>query len=319
MKYHFHYIFLLAAVLAAVGCKKDETTTTLPSISGLDLTEAIPFIRVGDTQEFKLDISGLYTSDNTDPGTLGVYWTTNSGVKDTLSIDLNVSNPSYKVTPQTTGNYTVMATVFAVNGNYYSGAGSVAFQVIDPETALTGLEGKESLVIDGNPYRTIEAGGLTWLGSNLYGTDSGRDYRDCEVVSKLFGRYYTWEEARDACPEGWRLPTAAEFDSALGDTAGDLMVNAQFMSIDMWSYWPQVSITNKLLFNAIPTGYVDLTTDQEVFGYKEYACWWTADDNDEDLGLYRYIYQEEPTIMKGKGSKTSLALNVRCVKVKDED
>ena len=314
MKNTFRYILVLVPFLLALGCKKEEQSTTLPSISGLEISEAIPFTRVGETQGFILDIEGLYTSDATDPGQLGVFWTLNGGAKDTLSTNLTTSNPVFYVNPSTTGNYTVMASVFAVNGKYYAGAVSTAFQVIDPDTALTGLDGVESLVIDGNRYRSIDAGGLTWLGSNLYGTESGRDYRGCEVVSKLFGRYYTWEEAQTACPEGWRLPTAAEFDLALGDTAGDLMVNAQFMSIDMWTYWPQVTITNKLMFNAIPTGYVDLTTNQEVFGYKEYACWWTADDNDEDLGMYRYIYQDEPNIMKGKGSKTSLALNVRCVK-----
>jgi len=28
-----------------------------------------------------------------------------------------------------------------------------------------------------------------------------------------FGNYYTWEEAKTACPSGWRLPTYTEFES----------------------------------------------------------------------------------------------------------
>ena len=28
-----------------------------------------------------------------------------------------------------------------------------------------------------------------------------------------FGEYYTWEEAKNACPKGWRLPTEEEVDS----------------------------------------------------------------------------------------------------------
>ena len=316
MKIKISICIILFTVLCAAGCKKEETATTLPSISGLSITDPLPFVRQGTVQEFHLDISGLTTSDNTDPETVGVFWTFNSGKKDTLSTDLSKSNPPYYATPDTTGTFTVMANVFAVNGKYYNGAVSASFQVIDPEKALTGLPEQEEELIGGIPNRITETGGVTWMANNLHNTVSGRDYRDCEVVSELFGKYFTWEEAQTACPEGWRLPAAAEFDDLLGSASGDWMVNAQFMRTDMWAYWPQVDITNKFLFNAIPTGYIDLTTAQEVFGYKEYACWWTADE-DGDLGVYRYIFVEDPVVKKGKGSKVSLALNVRCVKLAD--
>ena len=305
----------LAALLLLAGCKKDDSTTTLPTISGNSITDPIPFVRVGDSQVFTMDISGLYTTDYTDPGTVGLYWQVNGTARDTTSRDLSKSNPPYTVTTDKTGSYSVIGSVYAINGNYYAGAVSVAFQAIDPDTALSESREGTKTVIDGNPYWTMQAGGHTWMGNNLYGTASGRDYRDCEVVSALFGRYYSWEEAQSACPEGWRLPTAAEFDQSLGSAAGDLMVNIQFLSVDMWTYWPQVPITNKLKFNAMPTGYMDMTTSQEVYGYKEYACWWTADESPTDnLGVFRYIQQEESQILKGKGNKQSLRLNVRCIK-----
>lgn len=308
----------LAVLLLLAGCKKDDSTTTLPTIYGASLSDPIPFVRVGESQVFTVDISGLYTSDNTDPGTLGLYWQLSGSARDTTSRDLSKSNPPYTVTADKTGTFTLIAGVYATNGNYYTDAVSVSFQAIDPETALSSdLEGTP-MTIDGNPYLVTEAGGYDWMAINLYGTESGRDYRDCEVVSGLFGRYYSWEEAQTACPEGWRLPTAAEFDQSLGSTAGDLMVNIQFLDVDMWNYWPQVPITNALKFNAMPTGYMDMTTTQEVYGYKEYACWWTADENtEENLGVFRYIQQEEPRVMKGEGNKESLYLNVRCIRETD--
>lgn len=314
------FTVLLSGIFLVAACKKDDSTTTLPTIYGIAVNDPAPFVREGTSLDFSVDISGIYTSDNTDPGTLGAFWTVNGGDKDTLSRDLGKSNPTFHVTAGDVGNYTVMVTVYATSGNYYNAASSVAFQVIDPETALTGMEGKEDTEIGGNLYRVIEAGSQTWMGNNLYGTYSGRDYRDCEVVSTLFGRYFSWEEAQEACPEGWRLPTGKEFDDALGAEAGDLMVNASFLDVAMWTYWPQVAITNKLKFNAIPTGYIDLATAQEVFGYREYACWWTADeDEDENTGVFRYIHQEEPLVMKGTADKKTLALNVRCVKQAKED
>ena len=315
MKKTIPILLLLTAVLSLAGCKKEESTTTKASLSGAVLSDATPFVREGNVQNFSVDISGLYTSDDSDPGTLGMVWVVNGSLRDTTTRDLSKSNPSFAVTADKVGTVTVVVNIFALNGSYYDSSVSTSFQVIDPETALTGIEGTADTAIGTQKYPTIEAGGLLWMASNLYGTESGRDYRDCEVVSSLFGRYYTWEEALTACPDGWRLPTAAEFDASLGEASGELMVNAAFMTTDMWPYWPQVKITNSLGFNAIPTGYIDNTTSQEVFGYREYALWWTADENEEeDLGVYRYIYEEEEKVMKGKGSKNTLSLNVRCVK-----
>lgn len=317
MKNNISLCILLFTVLFLAGCEKNDETTTLPSLAGIGITDPKPFVRVGEELAFKLDISDMYTTDNTDPGALGAIWAFNNGARDTLSRDLSASNPTYYVHPDTLGTFWVNATVFALNGKYYNGSISTSFQVIDPDIAITGLpEGQPEEIIGNVSCPVTKVEGLTWMATNLFQTSSGRDYRDCEVVSEIFGRYYTWEEAQTACPDGWRLPTASEFDEKLGESAGEWMADVKFMNAEMWAYWPQVSISNVFLFNALPTGYIDLTTAKEVFGYQEYACWWTSDD-DGDLGVYRYIFVEEPVVKKGKGSKTSLALNVRCVKETD--
>lgn len=308
--------------LALLSCKKKEEETNRPSLSGFSINTAIPFMREGGSQTFRLDLSRLTTSDKSTPGPLGVAWQITGSTRDTLTRDVKASNPPYTVTPDKVGNYTVSCYIFSMDEEYYSTSVATSFSVIDPDTALTGQEVDQLIVIGDKSYCAFEAGGLTWMGQNLYGTSAGKDYKDCEVVSDVFGRYYTWEEAQTACPDGWRLPTAQEFDSILGTVAGDLMVDAKFQDTTMWSYWPQVKITNAHKFNAIPTGYMDLSTEDAMFGYMDYACWWTADEmeDEREWGIYRYIYEDEPNILKGKGSKSSLALNVRCVKeIETED
>ena len=92
------------------------------------------------------------------------------------------------------------------------------------------------------------------------------------------------------------------------------MANATFVDVTMWAYWPAVVITNTTAFNAIPVGYLDLTyPESPEGGFKEYACFWTADEKD-GMGVFRYIYEESDTVQKGQGSKESLAMSVRCVK-----
>lgn len=311
------FLFFVA-VLAVFSCKKTEEETTLPSLSAFSINTATPFVREGTVQTFSLDVSRMVASDGEDiRGALGVAWHVTGATRDTLTRDVMSSNPSYTVKSDVVGNYTVTCYIFSMDDEYYSTSTATSFSVIEPETALTGQESEQIILVGDKAYSVFNAGGLTWMGQNLYGTSSGVDYEGCEVVSDVFGRYYTWEEAVKACPEGWRLPTALEFDSILGTVSGDLMVNAQFLNKDMWSYWPEVKITNARKFNAIPVGYMDMSQDAPMFGYLKYACWWTADqmeDDDEEWGVFRYIYEDEPTIMKGKGSKTSLALTVRCVK-----
>lgn len=300
------FSLIAAALVLAASCKKSENnTTTLPTLTGLAVSSADPFVQLGSTQEFRADISDLRSSNNTYPDVVGVYWQVNSGDRDTTTLNAAQSNPRFTVTASQPGTYTVTAGVFAVNGGFYTGTTSTSFQAIDPETALTDIPDNAETEVDG----------VVWMARNLSGTESGRDYRNCEVVSDLFGRYYTWEEAQTACPDGWHLPTGAEFDALARDTAGGLMVNAKFMDKEMWTYWSGVEITNALQFNAIPTGYMDLASVGEVFGYREYAFWWTADESpDGTQGVFRYIFQEYDTLYKGTGSKTALALNVRCVK-----
>ena len=180
-------IVLLGAAILSAACKKDSSTTTLPSMSGLIITDPAPFVEIGSTQTFTVDVSDLLVSDNTDPGVLGAYWQVNSGVRDTTTRDVAKSNPPYTVDAPKEGTYSVTASVYAVKGGYYNAAISVSFEAINPKTALTGrrslevesVEGKNIMVTDRNTHR--------WMAENRYGTVSGRDYRDCTVVSDLFG------------------------------------------------------------------------------------------------------------------------------------
>lgn len=321
MKIKIAVLALAFAAIAGSGCKKNTTTVTTPSLGGLWMKEQPRFVQYGERQEFHVYLDDMYSSDNSDPGTLGIYWQVTGSSRDTTSRDAKATNPSYYYTPESPGTYTVTANVFALNGKYYNATTSVSFQAIDPDTALDGLEGTQEVIeFDGYAREILTApiGNHTWMCQNLATEDaSGYAYQNCEVVADLFGLFYTWEEAQTICPDGWRLPTAAEFDTDLGDLAGDLMVKARFLDSEMWPYWPDVIITNETKFNAIPVGYMDMATASQAFGYKEYAAWWTSDsfdDGEEIMGVYRYIYCEEPHIQTGKGSTESLALSVRCVK-----
>lgn len=307
----------LGVVLLSGGCKKDDSTTSLPSITGLTVNTVTPFVRVGTTLEFKADTENITTSSSstttttTKPDAIGLYWQVNTSTKrDTLSRDISKSNPVFTYRADTLGTYNVYCYAFA--SGFYSSSAYTTFKAIDPQTVLTGLKTDGITTIGTATYRTTVIGGKTWLAENLH-VSGGSAYGDSDVLETVFGRYYTWEEALGACPSGWHLPTGAEFET-LGQDARALMADATFDSEKMWEYWPGMVPTNELGFNAIPCGYMDLAQPSPEQGYEEYAAWWTADEYDARRARFRYIYENNPQLQAGQGGKTSLALTVRCVK-----
>ena len=146
-------------------------------------------------------------------------------------------------------------------------------------------------------------------------------------MSDVFGRYYSFEEAQTICPDGWRLPTDAEWSAAAEEYDNNiaaLMGNAYFNGNLMWEYWPAVGeITNASGLSMIPAGYAMLSgkasdgsyPNAQFQGNNQYAIFWTADTAEEEgMAYYRYIICDQPEFMLGKGDITSFGATVRCVR-----
>lgn len=308
---YFAVSLLVSSVL--MGCKKNDNSTTNPNLTGLYLSDVPTYVAPGEIIKVDADVSSLTTSDRSNPGVVGLYWQVNTAKRDTLTENIALSNPTYTYKADTLGNYTVFCYAYAKD--YYTTSASVTFSAIDPDTALSGIEIDNIEILDGNLYGTVEVGGETWLANNLYTEGLGISYATSSVTDSVFGRYYSWEEAQIACPAGWHLPTAEEFDACLGTDAGSLMANAYFLEKEMWEYWPGVTITNLLGFNALPVGYWDKNNKVAPFNsFKSYAAWWTASGDITKGGEFRYIYDNLPEVQQGWGDISTLYMSVRCVK-----
>ncbi|MEN0004689.1 MAG: FISUMP domain-containing protein [Bacteroidota bacterium] len=70
---------------------------------------------------------------------------------------------------------------------------------------------------DRQTYKTVQLLGKTWLAENLnYDVGGGCwFYENDPANGKKYGRLYTWEAAKRACPPGWRLPKLEEIDALL--------------------------------------------------------------------------------------------------------
>lgn len=328
-------IFAMAASLCMISCKDDDETTVTPSLDGALTFDNVPEYVLPNTT-ITLTPSGVEHPDGEE---LGYYWKVSptkpnadtTRFQTGLDKQGNPSDGSFTFTfTDTLQTCTITGYAFAAGYSYSSKTVecTVVKGGIDNSITNLGLADKSSITVDGIVYPYVNIAGLDWLCRNIADSSAGAPYRNSEVMGDVFGRYYSFEEAQTICPEGWRLPTDAEWEAAAtayGDKIADLMGNAYFNGNLMWEYWPAVGdITNTSGLSMIPVGYAMLSGKNEegdytsaIFkGYSEYAVFWTSDAVEEEEGMayYRYIICNQPEFMLGKGDATTFGASVRCVR-----
>ncbi|MBR2020944.1 MAG: hypothetical protein IJ939_00775, partial [Clostridia bacterium] len=74
---------------------------------------------------------------------------------------------------------------------------------------------------DGQTYKTVKIGDQWWMAENLnYETDSSFCYKDSAEFCEKYGRLYTWDAVVDVCPDGWHLPSKAEWETLITAVGG---------------------------------------------------------------------------------------------------
>ena len=315
----------LIAGLSLASCKKDNTQT-YPSLTGVPEFSLPAYGKAGETFTFK---AGGVTAD--DGAEVTYYWYANptNTARDT--------SDTYTLTlADTLCTVTVYCTAFAEGYQSSSNSQSIVIVKAGRENgSISGLEpvsGRDFLYTDprdGHEYLCTTVGSKDWFRENLAYKGSGIALSNCESASDVFGRFYNWNEARTACPEGWHVSTLDDWADAAAATsgskpdpkerfysvAGAFMGDLYLNGTKMWEYWPDVKITDKTGLSVIPLGYANKTEKSARFkSVYEYAAFWTADEKDAEQAYYRYFYDESPDLFIGSTSKASFAANVRCVR-----
>ncbi len=108
------------------------------------------------------------------------------------------------------------AALFAGCGSDGSSTSAVTTKYLNQALLSNGAYGTLVDSRDGRMYRTVKIGGQTWMAQNLnYKTDNSFCYEDKSSNCQKYGRLYKWYAATKACPDGWHLPSASEFQTLL--------------------------------------------------------------------------------------------------------
>lgn len=159
---------------------------------------------------------------------------------------------------------------------------------------------------DGTVYHWVRIGTLDWMVENYKGGEAwytqsfvangfedGFSVDDEEAEDALIaqqGNYFTWQQAKDCAPEGWRLPTDADYQN-LEETLG---MSASDASKEGWrngagTLMMQQGTGTQLAFllageiGAVSTAY------PKRYHVGDYGCYWTATQDPTKANACAYI------------------------------
>jgi len=141
---------------------------------------------------------------------------------------------------------------------------------------------------DGKTYKTVTIGTQTWMAENLnYQMPDSWCYDDSLSNCDKYGRLYTWEAAKNACPAGWHLPSEEEWrilERHLGMTADETEIflmrgegmGTKLKSESDWELDKKGnSDYNVTGFNALPSGY-RYFYDGSFTNKGKRGSWWSS-------------------------------------------
>ena len=184
---------------------------------------------------------------------------------------------------------------------------------------------------DGIVYKTTTIGGQVWMAENLNYFDiegaassikNDWCYWDKPENCESAGRLYTWNVAQRICPEGWRLPTKADWESLLREVGADSLNeilwkgSSKLKSVSGWEN--EGNGTDDFGFTALPAGMKFTTRTQDGFTY--HGCsslMWAATEADggaaDTLAYHMYLDCSNDNAIVNTVRKIN-GLSVRCVK-----
>ena len=165
---------------------------------------------------------------------------------------------------------------------------------------------------DGQAYDVVKIGDRTWFAENLNFATEGSvcpegDKRNCDI----YGRLYTWDDARAACPEGWRIPTADDWmelrNTAESEWSNDL--RSILEDEETWEINPMIDPVpmNLIGFAARAGGYRAKTGQYDGEGTKAY--FW----GESNMNYYAWILSKQYELDKESIMRGYFAYSVRCI------
>lgn len=158
---------------------------------------------------------------------------------------------------------------------------------------------------DGKEYKTVKIGSQIWMAENLnYETNDSYDsyylHDEFHDLPEEFGRFYKWNDAKNVCPTGWRLPSNEDFETLMASAGG---VYSEIPG----EYFLEKSL-NAYGFSVQSVGFFNYHASYVV---DEFAYFWSSNEDDLE-NAYFWVMTEHYASTPHVGVK-DFGFSVRCV------
>lgn len=177
---------------------------------------------------------------------------------------------------------------------------------------------------DNRTYKWVKIGNQNWFGENLQ-YDNGEKKMTMEgkiIYSNYNGRYYNYNQAKSACPNGWHIPSDGEWkeletETGVASNAIDIM---GYISRDGVNINPgkELMSNEELMFFARTSGFLK----KDKYGLfklaqtRDNGYYWTSTKSDEVNAIFRSIGKQFGGIIRDKLGTQSY-FSCRCVEDRD--
>jgi uncharacterized protein (TIGR02145 family) len=188
---------------------------------------------------------------------------------------------------------------------------------------------------DGRVYKTIDIGNQTWFAENLdyKGEDGhlGQYNTTYDPNGDVYGRYYDFGDAKEACPPGWHLSSDDEWkqlEMFLGmsqqeaddwyERGADKKLGEMLKNCNGWedqTYGTDYNGINSLGFGALPGGNIRYESSGNLYlGFGREAMFWTSNGSYSQYPdcIYRSVGRFDGILRDDQ--MFHHAMSVRCVK-----
>ena len=194
--------------------------------------------------------------------------------------------------------------------------------------------GIPTVTYEGKTYNTVLIGTQCWfkenlnVGTRINGSQNQTNngikekycYDDLESNCNIYGGLYQWDEmmqyvttqgVKGICPDGWHIPTDAEWTTLTNYLGGESVAGGKMKEAG-YAHWasPNTGATNTSGFTALPGG--GRGTDGSFDGLTYYAYFWSSTEYSSTYAWYRGLDYDYDDVGRGLNYKTG-GFSCRCL------
>jgi uncharacterized protein (TIGR02145 family) len=140
-------------------------------------------------------------------------------------------------------------------------------------------------------------------------------YNNDPANGAIYGKLYNWyavNDPRGLAPQGWHIPTDAEWTTLGTLLGGDAAAGGKMKTIGTtrWTT-PNTSATNESGFAGLPGGF--RVTAGTFSNVGNYGLWWSAAQYNSSIAWARYLYYNDGALHPN-GDDNRVGFSVRCLR-----